>query len=84
MILHVYPTKIVPINTPIKIWISPIINSLNVLVAGVTVRVLRFCSGEKLCTIYEGRGWYKTINMSSVVDYNTTVATFTPSSTMVL
>ena len=84
MILHVYPTKIVPINTPVKIWISPVINSPNVLVAGVIVKVLRPCSGEKLCTMYEGRGWYKTMNMAIVTDYGTTGATFTPASPMVL
>ena len=84
MLIHVFPTLPVAINAPVKIWISPIVNSPNVLVAGVTVRLLRYCSGEKLCTLYEGRGWYKTINMASVVNYGTTGATFTPSSTMVL
>jgi hypothetical protein len=80
MIIHVFPTLAVPVNGAVKIWISPIINSPNVLVAGVTVRLLRYCSGEKLCTMYEGRGWYKTISMATVQNYGTSGgATFTPS-----
>jgi hypothetical protein len=85
MLIHVFPTKVVPMNTGIKIWISPIINSPNVLTAGVTVRLLRYCSGEKLCTLYEGRGWYKTISMASVANPGLTGgATFASSSPMVL
>jgi hypothetical protein len=84
MILHVYPTNTIAANTVMKIWISPIINSVNVLVAGVTVKVLRPCSGEKLCTIYEGRGWYKTTSGMTIVDHGTADATFTPSPTTVL
>jgi hypothetical protein len=45
MIIHVYPTNTVPLNTPVKIWLSPIINSPNVLVAGVVVKLLRSCAG---------------------------------------
>lgn len=52
--------------------------------AGVTVKVLRFCSGEKLCTIYEGRGWYKTTNSMTVTNYGTGVASLTPTPTEVL
>lgn len=84
MLIHVYPTINVAVNVPVEIWISPIVNSLNVLVAGVTVKVLRFCSGEELCTMYQGRGWYKTTSSLIVTDYATTVATFTPSPTTVL
>lgn len=79
-----YPTNIVAFGTPVNIWISPIINSPNVLVAGVTVKVLRFCSGEQLCTMYEGRGWYKTTNSMVVTDYGTTGATFSTAPTTVL
>lgn len=85
MLIHVFPTKDVAIGQWVKIWISPVINSLNVLAAGVTVRVLRYCSGEKLCIIYEGRGWYNTVNMGmNVLDHVATGATFTPSTNMVL
>ncbi len=45
MIIYVYPTLTVTAGNPVKIWISPIINSPNVLVAGVTVRLLRDCQG---------------------------------------
>lgn len=45
MKIIVYPTKTVPLNTQVNVWISPIINSPNVLVAGIIVRVLRPCAG---------------------------------------
>ncbi len=67
-----------------NIWISPIINSVNVLVSGVTVKLLRDCQGEQYCTIFEGRGYYRTTNTTIVTDYGLSGATFTPNPLTVL
>ena len=45
MKIYVYPTNPVAANVTVNIWLSPVINSPNVLVAGVTVRLLRPCNG---------------------------------------
>ena len=52
----------------------------NDLVAGVTIRVMRDCSGSKLCNIFEGRGWYKT--SSNVVEPPVNLDTTSQSDTM--
>lgn len=39
LIMIVYPTNTVAAGTSIEIWISPIINPANVMVAGVTIHV---------------------------------------------
>lgn len=79
MIIRVHPTKAVPINTQIEIWISPIVNPAATMVAGTIVKVTVDCIGEQRCQIYEARGYFSTVSNMNIVDYGSGVATFTPS-----
>lgn len=45
LIVRVYPKKVVPINTQIEIWISPLINPSASMVAGAELKVTRDCKG---------------------------------------
>lgn len=83
MIIRVFPSKTVTPGTTIEIWISPVLNPKDVMVAGVTLKVTRYCFGQERCMIYEARGYYKTLNNLAITNYQDTVATFSPSNSQV-
>ena len=83
LIIRVYPTKTVLVNTQVEIWVSPLVNPSQAMVAGAIVTVTKDCKGEQRCPLYEARGYYETAGLS-VTNYANTTATFTPSNSEVL
>ena len=45
LIVRVYPTNVVLAATKVEIWVSPVINPSNTIVAGATVTITRNCGG---------------------------------------
>lgn len=52
MIIRVFPKVNVAANTWIEIWVSPLTNPSERIVAGATVKVTIDCMGERRCQIY--------------------------------
>lgn len=45
MIIRVFPSKVVTPGTSIEIWLSPIVNPKDEMIAGVILKVTRYCFG---------------------------------------